>query len=173
MVKSKSYVFTQDYKAVYVVSTGIAHKPTQIKYKKFKKGQIIKGVLNSPNGKPSFVMVNDTLVVPESVLKQVVTKDISPSSSFQGGDGETKVTISPTKKTADAKTQYIDGIVLGTVSGLILAHVAEQKEWIPKSEESPYQNKLIGAVVGALAGVYIVFKIRSKKVGVAKTVSNG
>jgi hypothetical protein len=172
MGKSQDYVFTQDYKAVYVVATGMPHKPSSIKFKKFRKGEIIKGVLHSPYGKPEFVMIDGIMVVPTNVLRKVITKTINGGgqNSFDGTGGSSESTSQTIaiKKPVDPKIQYMDAMLIGGVVGLVLTHIAEKKEWIGKSEENPYQNKLIGAAVGAAVGAYIVFKTRSKKVVITK-----
>lgn len=171
MAKSQDFVFTQNYKAVYVVATGMPHKPSSIKFKLFKKGDIEKGVLHSPYGKPEFVMIGGTLVVPTTVLRKVITKTINGGGeSFFDGTGSSEVAQQPIaiKKPVDPKIQYMDAVLIGGVVGLVLAHIAEKKEWIGKSEENPYQNKLIGAAIGGALGAYIVFKTRSKKAIITK-----
>lgn len=155
------FVATQDFKSPYVVSTGMPHKPTQIKTKSFKKGEIIVGELkNDKYGKPAFVMHKGVMVVPLSCVKIVVTKDINPnvSSSADGGDISAKPkTVVVNKPTSDTekKKKYLDGMILGALAGFGAAYYAEKKGWIAVPEQ---KNKIIGAVVGALAGAYMVFR---------------
>jgi hypothetical protein len=155
------FVATQDFKSPYVVSTGMPHKPTQIKTKSFKKGEIIVGEMKTDKfGKPAFVMHKGVMVVPLSCVKIVVTKDINPnvSSSADGGDISAKPkTVVVNKPTSDTekKKKYLDGMILGALAGFGAAYYAEKKGWIAVPEQ---KNKVIGAVIGALAGAYVVFR---------------
>ena len=137
------------------------HKPTQIKTKSFKKGEIIVGEMKTDKfGKPAFVMHKGVMVVPLSCVKIVVTKDINPnvSSSADGGDISAKPkTVVVNKPTSDTekKKKYLDGMILGALAGFGAAYYAEKKGWIAVPEQ---KNKVIGAVIGALAGAYVVFR---------------
>jgi hypothetical protein len=87
------FVAKQDFKTPYVVSTGQPHRPTQIKVKSFKKGEIISGEIKTANGKPDFILYKGVMVVPLSCVKQIITKDISVSS-VEGADADSKIKIS-------------------------------------------------------------------------------
>jgi hypothetical protein len=159
------FVATQDFKSPYVISTGMPHKPTQIKTKAFKRGEIIVGEMKTDKyGKPAFVMHKGVMVVPLSCVKIVVTKDINPNvtSNADGGDisAKPKTVVVNNKSTATAtatekKKKYLDGMILGALAGFGATYYAEKKGWIPLPEQ---KNKIIGAVVGALAGAYMVFR---------------
>ncbi len=163
----KNYVVTQDFKTPYVVSTGMPHKPTQILFKKFKKGEIVKGELKYANGKPAFVLYKGTVVMPFSAVKEVVTKELVFSAD---GEGDKKK-LDITKKVIDPKIMYLDAILLGAVVGAVGMHFAEKKEWVAPVEGSAYQNKLIGATIGSALFAYALFRYKKgQNVGVAKTV---
>ena len=156
------FVATQNFKSPYVVSTGMPHKPTQIKTKAFKKGEIIVGEMKTDKcGKPAFVMHKGVMVVPLSCVKIVVTKDINPNvtSNADGGDISAKpktiVLSKSTTSVTDKKKKYLDGMILGALAGFGATYYAEKKGWIALPEQ---KHKIIGAVVGALAGAYVVFR---------------
>ena len=157
------FVATQNFKSPYVVSTGMPHKPTQIKTKSFRKGDIIVGEMKTDKfGKPAFVMHKGVMVVPLSCVKIVVTKDINPNvtSNAEGDNVPTKPpvkTININKPTSETekKKKYLDGMIIGALAGFGAAYYAEKKGWIAVPEQ---KNKIIGAVVGALAGAYMVFR---------------
>ena len=158
------FVATQDFKSPYVISTGMPHKPTQIKTKAFKRGEIIVGEMKTDKyGKPAFVMHKGVMVVPLSCVKIVVTKDINPNvtSNAEGGDISAKPpvkTIAINKATTsvtEKKKKYLDGMILGALAGFGATYYAEKKGWIPLPEQ---KNKIIGTVLGALAGAYVVFR---------------
>ena len=54
----KSYIMTSDVKAPYVTATGLAHNPSEIRLKKYRRGQIVKGELKHANNKPAFLLVD-------------------------------------------------------------------------------------------------------------------
>jgi hypothetical protein len=156
------FVATQDFKSPYVVSTGMPHKPTQIKTKSFKKGEIIIGEMKTDKyGKPAFVMHKGVMVVPLSCVKIVVTKDINPNvtSNADGGDisakPKTVVLSKSATSTTEKKKKYLDGMILGALAGFGATYYADKKGWISLPEQ---KHKIIGAVVGALAGAYVVFR---------------
>jgi len=168
------FVATQDFKSPYVISTGMPHKPTAIKTKTFKKGEIICGEMIKKNGKPAFVMYKSTIVVPLSCVKQVLVKDInvnngqgssgadgsSNSSSSSSNDNKPKVIvdIKSNGKSVD-KRKYLDAIIVGGLVGFGVTFLAEKKGWIAVASQ---KNKIIGAVSGALAGAYLMYRFGGK-----------
>lgn len=159
------FVATKDFKSPYVVSTGMPHRPTQIKAKNFKKGEIISGELKDSKGKPAFVLYKGVVVVPLSCVKQIITKDINAGVSNAEGEKETdskvKVTIDKTKssKTSKDNVKYFDAVIVGGIVGFAGVYLAEKKGWIPLPTQ---KNKIIGAVAGALLGAYLVFRFSKK-----------
>ena len=67
----KSYVFKQDFKAPYVVATGLPHRPTKIMLKKYKRGQIIQGQMVMAKGKPSVLALIDQVMAERDLLAGV------------------------------------------------------------------------------------------------------
>jgi hypothetical protein len=170
----KSYILTQDFKSPYVRVTGRPEKPQQICFKNFKKGEVINGELKHDNNKPAFVLVKGTLAVPLSVIKELVTKDVvnpvdeTVTSSAEGApkkegdavkkDGKEtsgKITIA----SATSKVKYIDAIVIGGIVGFAGVYLAEKQNWITSVDN---KNKVYGAVGGALAALYVVYRIKNK-----------
>lgn len=151
------FVATIDFVTPYVVSTGMPHKPTRICKKKFKKGEIITGEIKTANGKPAFVLHKGVMVVPLSVVKQVITKDLDVSNAV--GDNIAKsnpkveVRLGATKK--DTNKQYIDALVIGAIVGFAGVLLAEKQGWIAVVDK---KNRLYGAIGGAILGAYIVYR---------------
>jgi hypothetical protein len=151
------FVATKDFVTPYVVSTGMPHKPTRICKKKFKKGEIITGEIKTANGKPAFVLHKGVMVVPLSVVKQVITKDLDVSNAV--GDNIAKsnpkveVRLGATKKNTDK--QYIDALVIGAIVGFAGVILAEKQGWIAVVDK---KNRLYGAIGGAILGAYIVYR---------------
>lgn len=153
----KSYIFTRDYKSPMVVATGLAHNPQSIKFKKFNKGQIVKGELKHANNKPAFLLVNGVCVVPLDVVKELVTKAVV-SNADGGGDAAPK-----TKKMVVAtnpKVRYADAMILGAIVGFVGVYVAEKQGWIAEPDR---KYKLYGALGGAALAAYIVYRTNNAK----------
>lgn len=153
----ETYILTQNTKAPYVVATGNGRNPQAIKFKQFRRGEIIKGELKHANNQPAFVLVQGTLVVPLSVLRKVVTKEIN-----SGADGETdeKKKTPVTVKSVATKAGYIDGVLVGVIAGVAFAYLAEKQGWIVAPAEGGNKNKMYGAAIGAVLGLYAVYKIK-------------
>lgn len=169
----KDYVLIRDYTAQYVVTTGKPNSPANIQNKLLAKGSIVKGILHKDKqGNPTFVMVGETMVVPVTVLKKVVTKGIE-SSSFEGDSENTSKPMLAIPKAKNNKEKYMDAVIIGAIAGFLLTIVAEKKGWLGGGEESenPYQFKAIGAGIGALAGAYFVYRFTKKKSEITVTTN--
>lgn len=151
----ESYILTQDFKSPYVRATGNGRNPQMINAKQFRKGEIIVGEMKHANNKPAFVLVNGALVVPLQVLKKVVTQDVT-SAADGSAPKETKAPI--TLASTAPKIKYIDAIVGGIILGVGGVYLAEKQGWI---KEPDNKNKIYGAIIGALAGVYIVYRYKA------------
>lgn len=150
----RSYVITQTYKAPVVRVTGLPHKPQQITFKTFRKGEIIKGEMKHANNKPAFVLVDGIMVVPLEVLREVVTKEITT------GVDATQVKTDSTQKvmTGTYSIRYADAIIIGSILGIGGAYLAEKQGWIAQPDK---KNKLYGALIGAGLGLYLVYRSKS------------
>jgi hypothetical protein len=155
------FVATQDFVTPYVVSTGQPHNPTQICKKKFRKGDIITGEVKTVKGKPSFVLHKGVMVIPFSVVKQVVVKDIVISNLDGSTDAVAKTNPKVEVKVikpADVKNKkYIDGILIGAVVGLGGVILAEKQGWIVNIDK---KNKIYGAIAGAVLGAYYIYRFK-------------
>jgi hypothetical protein len=156
-----TYMVTQDLKTPYQVSTGRAKDPIAIKWKRFKKGELIAGELKHANNKPAFILFNGVCVIPLSVVRAVVTKDILTSSASGNGDttplgGETtKKIVTPENK----KLRYADAAIVGALVGLAGVYLAHKKAWITVPDK---MNYAYGAGIGAAAALYFIYRQNNK-----------
>jgi len=151
----KSYVLIQDFKAPYVIATGMAHKPSKIMLKKYTKGEIINGELKNANGRPSFVLVSGVIPVPVTMLHEVITKEIVSDAS-----GQKRISANPnaTSNVVTVKkqnTRFLDAAIVGAILGFGLIYLAEKKGWIKVEEK---KNKMYGAIGGAVLAMYIIYR---------------
>jgi len=151
----KSYVLIQDFKAPYVIATGMAHKPSKIMVKKYTKGEIINGELKNANGRPSFVLVSGVIPVPVTMLHEVITKEIVSDAS-----GQKRISANPnaTSNVVTVKkqnTRFLDAAIVGAILGFGLIYLAEKKGWIKVEEK---KNKMYGAIGGAVLAMYIIYR---------------
>ncbi len=156
-----TYLVTDDFKTPYVRSTNNPRNPTEIKYKIFKKGELIAGELKHANNKPAFVLYNGVAVVPLSVIKAVVTKEILSSATGGAGD-TTPLNQETTKKIVEVKNpklKYMDAAIIGAVIGLATVYLANKKAWIKVPANVNYAY---GAGIGALAAAYIIYRSNNK-----------
>lgn len=177
----KSYVLTQDFATPYVVATGMPNNPQQIKVKKFRKGDIIKGELKHANNQPAFVLVGKTLVIPLEVIKELVTKaiidndtppipvDVIHDSSFEDTIVKDKKSAISALKSEDPKVNYIDSMIIGGIVGLGAMYLVKRQNWI---EEFDKKYFLYASLAGAIAGAYIVYRTRSSKKANSMKLSN-
>jgi len=152
----KSYIFTRDYKSPMVVATGMAHNPQAVKFKKFQKGEIVRGELKHANNKPAFLLVNGVCVVPLDIVKELVTKEVVSNAS--GGSTEPKV--KKVKVATNPKVRYADAMILGAIVGIVGVYVAEKQGWIAEPDR---KYKLYGALGGAALAAYVVYRTNNAK----------
>ena len=154
------FVAIQDFVTPVVIATGQPHRPTQIMKKKFVKGQIITGEIKTANGRPSFVLHKGTMMIPLSVIKQVITKDIQI-----GADGvkdeikktNPKVEVKLVKSQDQKNKMYADGVIVGALLGFASVILAEKQGWIANVDK---KTKITGAVIGAAVGCYFVYRFK-------------
>jgi hypothetical protein len=170
----KSYILTKDFKSPYVTSTGLPHNPQAIRFKQFKKGEVIHGEMKHANNQPAFVLVNGVCVVPLQVIKELVTKEVVSHTDGQGKSPKPKVidNLIPPKKSnkkLSTKVQYGDALLIGAVIGFAGVIVAEKQGWITEVDK---KYRIYGAVGCGLLGMYIVYRQKSqtkKSAGLSKT----
>lgn len=153
----KTYQVVKNFKTPFVVATGMAHRPQQIKFKSFKKGDMVKGELKHANNKPAFVLVGGALVMPLDSIKEVVTKEIVSNAT---GDN-VKVTESgnKVKVSTSPKITMMDSALIGALLGVVAVHIANKKNWIVVPEKI---NFLYGGLAGAFLGGYLVYRNKNK-----------
>jgi hypothetical protein len=159
----KTYISTHDFKAPYVEVTGMPHNPQQVKFKTFRKGQQFRGELKHANNKPAFILAENNAIVGLDTVKEIVTKQVGAEtranemSAFSGSStGETKKVSVPT----NPKVRYIDAMLLGALVGVVGVVIAEKQGWIPEPDK---KYKMYGALAGALASAYIVYRTSNGK----------
>ena len=151
----KSYIITENIKSPYVQVTGLPHKPQAIKFKQFSKGQIVKGEMKHANNQPAFLLVDGVCVVPVSYVKEVVTKEVT--SEAAGPSKETQPVKADTKFSLRNPIQYADAVIIGALVGIAAVYIAEKQKWIETPDK---KNKLYGAGIGALAGLYLRYRFK-------------
>lgn len=159
----KTYIATHDFKAPYVEITGIPHNPQQVKFKTFRKGQQFRGELKHANNKPAFILAENNAIVGLDTVKEIFTKQVGADtranemSAFNGSpSGETKKVSVPT----NPKVRYIDAMLLGALVGVVGVVIAEKQGWIAEPDR---KYKMYGALGGAVAAAYIVYRTSNAK----------
>lgn len=157
----KTYIFTNDCKAPYVEVTGMPHKPQEIKFLKFRRGDQVRGELKHANNKPAFILGPKNAIIPLDVVKELVTKAVvgdtnSQANSSFTGSSETKKVSVPT----NPKVRYIDAMLMGSVLGLVAVVIAEKQGWISEPDS---KYKWYGAGLGAVAAAYVVYRTSNAK----------
>jgi hypothetical protein len=149
----KSYIVIADIKTPYVQGTGVPHRPQEVRFKLIRKGEIIKGELKHANNKPAFVLVNGTLVIPLSAVKELVTKDITSNA-----DGTPKEDKQPMKLPSVNKVKYIDALIVGALVGVGGAYLSEKQGWLGEPDK---KNKLYGALIGGAVALYGLYRYKA------------
>jgi len=157
----KSYIMTSDVKAPYVTATGLAHNPSAIRLKRYRRGQIVKGELKHANNKPAFLLVDGVCVVPVASVKELVTKEIVAGVDASSTTKETiEKTIGLTKNNTNPKVRYVDAMIIGSVLGFGIAYLLEKQGYIESTEGRNY--KLYGALGGAVLAGYLVYRRKTQ-----------
>ena len=150
----KSYIITKDVKSPVVVSSQVAHKPAQVRFKTFRRGQIVQGELKHSDNRPAFVLVGRMCVIPIDCVKELQGKDIT--SNFSDQDPQSQQTSQKkTIQVENPKIKYMDALLIGGVVGYAAVHFAIQKGYI--QSEDP-KAKIYGALGGAVLGMYLVYR---------------
>ena len=151
----KTYILTRDVNCPVVATGGTAHKQTQMRMRRFRKGQLVKGELKHSNNRPAFVLVGKMCVIPIDAVKEIQGKDIV--SKFEGADmDQQKKQVQPaTLKSANPKVKYMDALLIGGLVGFIAIYFAEKKGYITSEDN---KNKMYGAIGGAVLGAYLVYR---------------
>ena len=155
-----TYLVTADFKTPYVTSTPDPRNPTKINWKVFRKGDLLSGELKHSNNKPAFVLYNGVAVIPLSVIKAVVTKEIV--SNAGGPENTAPLGSETTKKIVEVKSpkvRYADAAIFGALVGMAGVFLANKKGWIKVPDN---MNYAYGAGIGAAAGAYIIYRNSNK-----------
>ena len=126
------------------------------KFKQFRKGQIVKGEMKHANNKPAFLLVDGCCVVPLTSIREVVTKEVT--SDVTGDAAQTPIV----KNKIDVKVsklKIMDAGIIGGLVGLGGVWLAHKQSWLPVVDN---KNYLYGAVIGAAAGMYLLYRFKPK-----------
>ena len=166
----KSYIVTKDVNSPVVTGSQTAHKPAQVRFRKFKRGQIVQGELKHANNKPSFVLVGSMCVIPIECVKELTGKDIQ--SNYTGADMDEKKEQPKIVKVNNPKIKYLDALLIGSAIGFLGVHFAEKQGYLSPNEETPMKNKLIGAGLVGILAMYVVYRNQSTQVTPVKKTNN-
>ena len=166
--RTQTYIVTKPFETPEVYNTGSSHQQAQVGFKRFRKGEIIRGELKTSNGKPAFVLVGRMTIVPLGNIKKLVTKSIvRKGSAMSGVDGEKhreyhKPTLSEkyTAKSNVTKIKYLDAVLIGGAVGGLGFWLAEKKGFITSTNP---KNKLYAAIGGAVLTFYAVYRYQQSK----------
>lgn len=156
----KTYIFTHDCKAPYVEVTGIPHKPQDIKFLKFRRGDQVRGEMKHANNKPAFILGPKNAIIPIDVVKELVTKAVVGETQKMAASSFDASTQAKKTVPSNPKVRYIDAMLLGAVVGLVAIVVAEKQGWIAEPDS---KYKWYGAGLGAAAASYIVYRTSNAK----------
>jgi len=150
----KTYVITKDVKVPIVVNSGQAHRPAQVRYKVYRKGEMVQGELKHSDNKPAFVLVGNMGVIPLNCIQEVSSSPIT--SGFDGGaTTETEEAKKVVTVQTNPKVKYGDAMIIGALVGFLGVHFAQKYNYIP-AEDNKF--KLYGALGGGLLGMYLVYR---------------
>jgi hypothetical protein len=159
----KTYIISNTVKVPFVVNSGQAHRPPQIKFRTFKKGEMVQGELKHSNNKPSFILVGKMGVIPLECVQEVNSTPIAvPTTSNASGDTAVETADEKNKEVIieNPKIRYADAFLIGALVGFLGVHFAQKKGYIP-DEDKKY--KLYGALGVGLLGAYLVYRSQSSK----------
>ena len=149
------YILIKDVQSPIVLNTNLPHKPVAVRYKLFKKGKQVNGFLQMKDGKPAYVLVGGSFVIPIEAVKQVVVKEVT-----SGTDGKkTTQKIEKIVNGGNPTVKYLDAGILGAIAGFGVVWLAEKKGWIKIPD---IKNKYIGIAIGAGLAMYTVYRFRNK-----------
>lgn len=154
MKQKKNYIVTTDFKSPYVMATGHPKNPNKILFRRYKKGQIITGILIEDKGKPAYVLSENYFTIPLSNIKEMITKDVSYSV-----EGSNKKADPILPKVSNPKLKYMDAVIIGGIVGALVVFVAQKKNWIT---EQDHMYKAYGAGIGAALALYVVYRKNNK-----------
>jgi len=166
----KTYILTRDVNCPVVATGGTAHKQTQMRMRRFRRGQLVQGELKHSNNRPAFILVGRMCVIPIDAVKEIQGKDVV--SKFEGADmdQQKKAPIQPAPlQSSNPKVKYLDALLIGGLVGFVAVYFAEKKGYITSEDN---KNKMYGAIGGAILGAYLVYRHEtSKKVIVKPTTT--
>lgn len=158
-MQAERYILTKNVRTPVVINTPYPHKPTAIKYKEFREGETIKGVVQKGrDGKPRFIIVKGMYVIPAHAVRLLVTKNIGePNSNASGKDAGEK--LEQYAKGGNPRVKYMDAALVGALVGVTAVFFAQKKGWLTPPSKS---NLVYGALGAAGLSMYVIFRIRNR-----------
>lgn len=157
-MSEKRFIMTQNFRSPYVAKDGGGVRPHAMAFRTFSKGQQFNGrIVNDAQGKPLFIMADNALTIPLSVVKEVVVRDTVISNAEGDTKDEPKI-ITAVKKDA-VRFKYTDAGILGALLGFGIYKYAVKKTWILP------ENKHMAISIAVTAGLamYGVHRFTSSK----------
>jgi len=152
----KTYVITKDVKVPLVVNSGQAHRPAQIRYKVYRRGEQVQGELKHSDNKPAFVLVGQMGVLPLNCVQEVTSVPVT--SNADGATDKKEEKQVEVKK--DTKVQYGDAMIIGALVGFVGVFMAQKYGYLDQENK---KFRLYGALGGGLLGVYLVYRNKATK----------
>lgn len=157
MIQEKTYRLNKNVRTPVVINTPFPHKPTAIKYKEFREGETVTGVVQERNGQAAFVVVKRRYVIPMEALTELVTKSTSPVSMASGQEAGDE--LEKFAKGGNPKVKYLDAAIIGAVVGVSAVWFAQKRGWIVPPDK---KNLGYGAALGAGLCIYAIYRIRNR-----------
>lgn len=159
----KTYVITKDVKVPIVVNSGQAHRPAQVRYKTYRRGEMVQGELKHSNNKPAFVLVGTMGVVPLNCIQEVTSVPVTSNAIGEVDANAPK----ETESVKEPKVQYGDAMIIGAIVGFVGVYMAQKYGYLNEEDK---KLRLYGALGGGLLGLYWVYRSKntSKKVKIVK-----
>jgi len=161
----KTYVITKDVKVPIVVNSVQAHRPAQVRYKVYRKGEMVQGELKHSDNKPAFVLVGNMGVIPLNCIQEVTSV---PVNSNAVGEMTDATAPKETEVKKEPKVQYGDAMIIGALVGFVGVYMAQKYGYLSEEDK---KYRLYGALGGGLLGIYWVYRNKntSKKVKIVKS----
>lgn len=155
MTQEKTFRLTKNVRTPVVMTTPYPHKPTAIRYKEFREGQTVTGIVQERDGKPAFVVVKRRFVIPIAALQELVTREVDTTSN---ASGDAKKELEKFAKGGNPKVKYLDAALIGAVVGGASIWFAQRRGWINPPDK---KNLGYGAMAGAALMMYAIYRIRN------------
>ncbi len=151
------FLVVQDFRSPVFMITGMAHKPHDIRFRPYRKGQTLEGQIIYTNGQPSYIMSENKYIIPLHAVQEIKTvQDVVSNAT-----GDEKKQLDKALKKPAGNLEYIDWAIAGAIIGFAAVYFAEKKAWLKPDPK----HKFIGMGIGALLFAYGKYRIAPAKQG--------